>query len=254
MGAHVRQRFRPGSSVEVQFAVDAGNTDRAVDLRGWRCSFLLPVYPDGGSSVLRFVHDRKISSHRRGVCLSNLSCPKTVKLGAITAAPTVLHTLQMALLNACFVLNKTFILNDFILHNALDFLFITETWINGDEWSPCVDICLPDYILNNTPRQMGRGGGLATVSKQQHKCHRLSTTCYSSFEVQLLRLEFHKPVLAIVVYRPPKYSPAFIQEFSEFLSTMLLLSDYILLVGDFNIHICCPGKPLVKIFSDLMDS
>lgn len=132
-GAHVRQRFRRGSSVEVQIADDAGNTDRAVDLRGWRCSFLLPVYPDGGSSVLRFLHDTKISSHRRGVCLSNLSCPKTVKLGAITAAPTVLHTLQMALLNARSVLNKTFILNDFILHNALDFLFITETWIKGDE-------------------------------------------------------------------------------------------------------------------------
>lgn len=109
-------------------------------------------------------------------------------------------------------------------------------------------------MLINTPRLMGRGGGLATVCKQQYKCHRLSTACYSSFEFQLLRLEFYKSVLGVVVYRPPKYSQVFIQEFSEFLSTILLLSDHILLVGDFNIHICCPGKPLEKEFSDLMDS
>lgn len=125
--------------------------------------------------------------------------------------------------------NKTFVLNDFISHNVLDFLCITETWINVDEWTPCDELCPTDYNLINTPRSVGRGGGLATVCKQQFKCHRLLTMNYSSFEVQLLKLEFFKPVLGVVIYRPPKYSQAFIQEFSDFISSILLLSDYILI-------------------------
>lgn len=35
---------------------------------------------------------------------------------------------------------------------------------------------------------------------------------------------------------------------------MIPSSDILLIVGDFNIHVCCPDKPLVKEFLDLVDS
>ncbi len=36
--------------------------------------------------------------------------------------------------------------------------------------------------------------------------------------------------------------------FSDFLSTVISSTDSLLILGDFNIHICCPEKPLVKEF------
>lgn len=35
-------------------------------------------------------------------------------------------------------------------------------------------------------------------------------------------------------------------DFSDFLAGMMPQYDHVLLVGDFNIHVCCPDKPLVK--------
>ena len=31
-------------------------------------------------------------------------------------------------------------------------------------------------------------------------------------------------------------------------------ADRILIMGDFNIHVCCPGKPIAKEFMNLLDS
>lgn len=44
--------------------------------------------------------------------------------------------LNMALLNVQAVGNKTFILNDFMVENKLDFLFLTETWLKVGDVSP----------------------------------------------------------------------------------------------------------------------
>ncbi len=55
-------------------------------------------------------------------------------------------------------------------------------------------------------------------------------------------------------YRPPKVSTTFIHELSEFLSNQVSRCDRLLVLGDFNIHVCCPSKPMVKNFMSLMDS
>lgn len=77
-----------------------------------------------------------------------------------------------------------------------------------------------------------------------------------SFEVQVFKIDLVNPVLCALIYRPPKYNKVFINEFSDFLSTVISSrpTDSLLILGDFNIHICCPEKPLVKEFLDLVDS
>lgn len=62
------------------------------------------------------------------------------------------------------------------------------------------------------------------------------------------------PVLCAVIYRPPKYNKDFLNEFSDFLAGIMPNYDHVLFVGDFNIHVCCPEKPLVKDFFSLIDS
>lgn len=59
------------------------------------------------------------------------------------------------------------------------------------------------------------------------------------------------PVLCVLVYRPPKYNADFIQEFSDFLSVIVTSFDNIVLLGDFNIHVCCQLKPLVTEFLNI---
>jgi len=44
-------------------------------------------------------------------------------------------------------------------------------------------------------------------------------------------------ILGIIVYRPPKYSPAFAEDFTEPLSTIASKFDCFAIAGDFKIHI-----------------
>lgn len=52
------------------------------------------------------------------------------------------NNLKMALINARSISNKTFILNDFISSRKLDFMFVTETWLNDGDL---------DYLSETSP-------------------------------------------------------------------------------------------------------
>ena len=60
-------------------------------------------------------------------------------------------------------------------------------------------------------------------------------------------------MLCILIYRPPKQPTNFISEFSELLTLTLPNYDRVLILGDFNIHVCCPTHPLVKEFSTVIE-
>ena len=161
---------------------------------------------------------------------------------------------KLALLNTRSLTNKTFILNDMVTSHNLNFLFLTETWLNVGDLSPFGDLCPPNFAFLNSPRTSGRGGGLATIYNNCFKCRLLPVDVYTTSEVQMLAINVHCPVLCALVYRPPKYSSNFISEFSDFLSHMATLSDNLLILGDFDIHVCCPTKPMVSEFLSLLDS
>ncbi len=61
-------------------------------------------------------------------------------------------------------------------------------------------------------------------------------------------------LLCAVVYRPPKYNKDFLNDFSDFLAEIMPKYDSVLIVGDFNVHVCCPDKPMAKDFLNLNDS
>lgn len=43
-------------------------------------------------------------------------------------------------------------------------------------------------------------------------------------------------------------------DFADFLAEYMPKYDRVLIVGDFNIHVCCPDMPMVKAFLNLIDS
>ncbi len=60
---------------------------------------------------------------------------------------------------------------------------------------------------------------------------------YLSFEYLGIVLKGAPRILFIIIYRPPKYSPAFVEEFTELLSMISSEFDCFAIAGDFNIHI-----------------
>ncbi len=58
-----------------------------------------------------------------------------------------------------------------------------------------------------------------------------------SFEYLGIVLKGAPRLLFIIIYRPPKYSPAFVEEFTKLLSMIFSELDCFGIAGDFNIHI-----------------
>ncbi len=65
---------------------------------------------------------------------------------------------------------------------------------------------------------------------------------FNSFELQLLKLEMDTIVAIAVLNRPPKAHQDFLNEFANFLVDIILNFDKVIILGDFNIHVCCPAK------------
>lgn len=152
------------------------------------------------------------------------------------------------------MVNKTFLLNDFFTSHALDILFITETWIKPGELSPFTELVPHDCNFFNSPRLSGRGGGLAAVFRNSYSCRCLSSSPRRTFELLLLQPVLNVSVLFVLIYRPPQPNKDFLTEFAEFLGDIVTSYDRILILGDFNIHVCCDSKLLSKEFRSLIDS
>lgn len=54
--------------------------------------------------------------------------------------------------------------------------------------------------------------------------------------------------------RPPKAHKYFLNEFANFLVDIILNFDKVIILGDFNIHECCPANSYVNLFTSLIDS
>ena len=52
----------------------------------------------------------------------------------------------------------------------------------------------------------------------------------------------------------PEVYKDFIQDFYDFVAGIVLNTEHLLIIGDFNIHVCCDSRPLVKDFLNLIDS
>ena len=57
----------------------------------------------------------------------------------------------------------------------------------------------------------------------------------------------------VVVYRPPGPYSEFLSEFSDFLSQLVLSTDKVFVVGDFNIHVDVENDSLNINFNSIED-
>ena len=169
-----------------------------------------------------------------------------------------LPKLHIATLNARSVCNKSAVISDNILSNKLDIICLTETWINGGEFSNSFASSLlpPNYSLSQyygRPRPM-RGGGSAIINRKSIHHTSISMPVYSTFEcigssVSLLSFS----VKIFTIYRPPSSSfSAFCVEFELLLEHHITSNVDLIFVGNFNIHIDKQDDPNTVVFNRLL--
>ncbi len=154
------------------------------------------------------------------------------------AVETKFNSMKLAFLNTRSLKNKSFVINDLITTNNLDFMFLIETWLE-DNCSATVltETAPPNFNFISVCRTVRRGGGVAALFKDVYQCKQVSFGQYLSFEYLGIVLKGAPRILFIIIYRPPKYSPAFVEEFTELLSMISSEFDCFAIAGDFNIHI-----------------
>ena len=116
---------------------------------------------------------------KRTATLSNL----TPVMRQPQAVSDNVRTLNLALLNTRSLAGKSLLINDFIIEKKLDFMFLTETWLNENNSAAVLtESAPPDFHFISSVRELRKGGGIATLFKDVYQCKQLSYGNFESFE------------------------------------------------------------------------
>ncbi len=128
---------------------------------------------------------------------------------------------------------------------------MTETWLKTNYYIGLNESTPRSYCYKHEPRQIGRGGGVATIYSDILNVTQKTGYRFNSFEILLLNVTLsdmqNKSLLSLAlatVYRPPGPYTDFLKEFADFLSDLLVDVDKALIVADFNIPVDNPNDAL----------
>lgn len=186
-------------------------------------------------------------THRQGnngvnrTNLLSIECSNDSNESIGTKNGSVGKQMDFALLNARSCRNKCAQIQDFAIENKLDFLAMTETWLNNDETDIEAALTPDGFSLHHAPRVGRAGGGVGILIKSNVKVKRISDRTFKTFEHIETILKLHtKTVRLVVIYRPPSVAGStmsdFYEEFSDYLSNVSSCLETLLILGDFNIH------------------
>uniref|UniRef100_A0A7N9AKL8 VPS8 subunit of CORVET complex n=1 Tax=Mastacembelus armatus TaxID=205130 RepID=A0A7N9AKL8_9TELE len=119
--------------------------------------------------------------------------------------------------------------------------------LQQNEWCFSLDLQQQWSCYKCTSSQGVRGG--PSIEAKRDRTTSLAQLCSPVFYLPAFEIGQSNPVLCVVIYRPPRYNnntidnnKDFINNFSDFLTGIMTNYDRVLILGDFNIHVCCPDS------------
>lgn len=94
---------------------------------------------------------------------------------------------------------------------------------------------------------------MAVIHSNEFKCFPISFGEFNSFEHLLFSINnIQQPLVRALLYTvPQQHKPNFISDFLELSSFMM---SKLVIMGDFNVHICCANDPFALDFNNLCNS
>ena len=137
-----------------------------------------------------------------------------------------------------------------------DLFALSESWLTANDTAAKLEIIPSGYKLMNHPRIRRRGGGVALLYKEfiSVAIIKHSDNSSSSFEFSELSVKFGSFAAQLsIVYHPP-CTKSFVSEFTSYLESIILSTEPILIVGDFNLHVDVAGDAVAGDFLDILES
>ena len=141
--------------------------------------------------------------------------------------------------------------------NNTDIALISETWLTETSNVTTATIKSYGYDVVHEFRNEMRGGGIGIIFKHNMKFSKADLNVPDittfGFVAGNLRCNSDFVLLIICIYRTGPINNKFFEELNDLLSVACLTSDYVILAGDFNIHIEKSGNETEKLL-EITDS
>ena len=219
-------------------------------------------------NVHLLIKDLNLQGQRRGCRAGKRKCARNSNVtvhqpsGASSKPDVTNEGIKVGVINTRSIRNKVIDFQEMILDNSLDLIAVTETWLTDEDYITPGEMCPLKYDIIHTPRQAGKGGGVALV----HNEHLHITQCntrdnFHSFElVEATLVSNSETFRIIVIYRPPPSQSnnlkisQFKEEFPTLLESLVIQNEQLLIMGDFNIHVEDTNDSLASFLQDTLTS
>ena len=144
-------------------------------------------------------------------------------------------------LNARSVVSKSDQLIHLLSSSNLDFLCVSETWLQQS--TPVSVFSIPGYQCFRQDRLGGRGGGVMIYVKDAIKCERIKLDTADDVECVAITVVLSQQMSFILIafYRPPSANDSFYSTLANMLKQCKQQKE-VILMGDFNLNWEDKGK------------
>ena len=160
--------------------------------------------------------------------------------------------------NARSINNKISNLIQMLVDNCIDICCICETWLQAQNNPITSYIRESGYKIHHCNRTTREGGGVAIISKSDYVQKYSGSLQYNSFEcvIQTFKTNYSSiNITMMVIYRLGSVLPSvFMDEFYECLEYAKLNFKYLVICGDFNIHVNKPTDTDTIKFMNILDT
>ena len=180
-----------------------------------------------------------------------------VKAGAGVKAEDVNKTC-ICLIITCSVRNKTISLLERLVDSEADMCAIMETWLSSSDRDQATVTALQQsgHRLHHVSRPTKTGGGVTVLYGSAYNIKVEPADTYSSFEHTEVTLRHGRiNITLVVVYRPPSSgTEVFCDQFAQYMDQVVIKSQKLIVLGDFNFHCECVNDSATTKFRGLLDS